>query len=211
MSRGPLGPGATIGVLGAGQLGRMLAPRGAAPRLPRAHLLARHGLAHRPGRRPRGHRQLRRPRRAARASPTASTPSPSSSRTCRRRASPRSPSATLVRPAGSVLHTTQHRGREKAFLSRCGHAGRPVRARRRPARISRPRVARLGCPAVLKTASFGYDGKGQARVDRRRRRARGVGPDRAPAGGARGVRRLRARGLGRRRARRRTAASPTTA
>jgi 5-(carboxyamino)imidazole ribonucleotide synthase len=27
-------------------------------------------------------------------------------------------------------------------------------------------VARLGTPAILKTASFGYDGKGQARIDR---------------------------------------------
>jgi 5-(carboxyamino)imidazole ribonucleotide synthase len=70
----------------------------------------------------------------------------------------------LVRPAGSVLHTTQHRGREKAFLTR---AGIPVGAY---AHVETPdeltaAVRRLGTPSILKTASFGYDGKGQARVE----------------------------------------------
>jgi 5-(carboxyamino)imidazole ribonucleotide synthase len=72
---------------------------------------------------------------------------------------------TLVRPAGSVLHTTQHRGREKSFLSRAGLPVVPY-ALVDSAEDLTAAVARLGLPAVLKTASFGYDGKGQARIDR---------------------------------------------
>jgi 5-(carboxyamino)imidazole ribonucleotide synthase len=67
---------------------------------------------------------------------------------------------TLVRPGGSVLHTTQHRLREKTFLSNNGFPVTPFRAIRSIEDV-RLAVKELGCPAVLKTASFGYDGKGQ--------------------------------------------------
>ena len=72
---------------------------------------------------------------------------------------------TLVRPAGSVLHTTQHRGREKRFLSR---AGLPVAPHALVDTLEalQAAVSRLGVPAVLRTASFGYDGKGQVRIER---------------------------------------------
>lgn len=68
-----------------------------------------------------------------------------------------------VRPAGHVLHTTQHRLREKRFLR---DAGLPVTAfEPTRARADLPgAVSRVGAPAVLKTADFGYDGKGQVRV-----------------------------------------------
>ncbi len=68
-----------------------------------------------------------------------------------------------VRPAGRVLHTTQHRLREKTFLSR---AGLPVTSFRRVASLEDLREAarELGVPAILKTADFGYDGKGQVRI-----------------------------------------------
>jgi len=72
---------------------------------------------------------------------------------------------TVVRPAGSVLHTTQHRGREKGFLSGAGIPVAPY-ALVATGHDLDAAVARLGCPAILKTASFGYDGKGQARIDR---------------------------------------------
>ena len=71
----------------------------------------------------------------------------------------------LVRPAGSVLHTTQHRGREKAFLSEAGLPVAPYALVATADELTAA-IARIGCPAVLKTASFGYDGKGQARIDR---------------------------------------------
>ena len=69
----------------------------------------------------------------------------------------------LVRPAGDVLHTTQHRLREKTFLSA---AGLPVTQFRRVTSLDELRAAagQLGLPAILKTAGFGYDGKGQFRI-----------------------------------------------
>jgi 5-(carboxyamino)imidazole ribonucleotide synthase len=69
----------------------------------------------------------------------------------------------LVRPAGSVLHTTQHRLREKSFLAGNGFPVTPFRAIRSIDDV-RAAVHDLGVPAVMKTASFGYDGKGQNTV-----------------------------------------------
>lgn len=68
-----------------------------------------------------------------------------------------------VRPAGHILHTTQHRLREKTFLSQ---AGLPHTAFRRVSNLEElARSAQeLGLPAILKTADFGYDGKGQFRI-----------------------------------------------
>jgi 5-(carboxyamino)imidazole ribonucleotide synthase len=65
-----------------------------------------------------------------------------------------------VRPAGSVLHTCQHRLREKEFLREAGLplAGFvPIAS----AEQLQAGVLQTGLPAVLKTAAFGYDGKGQ--------------------------------------------------
>lgn len=68
-----------------------------------------------------------------------------------------------VRPAGEILHTTQNRLREKTFLS---HAGLPLTAFRSVTCLSDLESAakQLGLPAILKTAGFGYDGKGQFRI-----------------------------------------------
>lgn len=71
----------------------------------------------------------------------------------------------LVRPAGSVLHTTQHRLREKTFLSRAGFPVTPHRAVRNLDELQSA-LRELGAPAVLKTAGWGYDGKGQAKIAR---------------------------------------------
>ena len=49
-----------------------------------------------------------------------STLSRSSSRTCPRKLPPPRPSIAPVRPAGSVLHITQNRLREKIFLAKAG-------------------------------------------------------------------------------------------
>ena len=68
-----------------------------------------------------------------------------------------------VRPGGAVLHITQHRLREKTFLA---HHGFPVPAFRPVHRAEdlRSALKELGYPAVLKTAGFGYDGKGQTKI-----------------------------------------------
>ena len=68
-----------------------------------------------------------------------------------------------VRPAGSVLHTTQHRLREKSFLRDHGFPVTPFRAVRSEADL-RGAARELGIPGVLKTAGFGYDGKGQTTI-----------------------------------------------
>ena len=68
-----------------------------------------------------------------------------------------------VRPRGEVLHTTQHRIREKTFLANAGLPLTPFRTVLNSDDLARA-VADLGCPSILKTADFGYDGKGQVRV-----------------------------------------------
>jgi 5-(carboxyamino)imidazole ribonucleotide synthase len=68
-----------------------------------------------------------------------------------------------VRPAGHILHTTQHRLREKTFLQ---NAGLPLTPFRRVASLEDlvTAASEIGLPAILKTADFGYDGKGQHRI-----------------------------------------------
>jgi 5-(carboxyamino)imidazole ribonucleotide synthase len=68
-----------------------------------------------------------------------------------------------VRPSGMALHTTQQRAREKTFLADHGFPTAPFL---RAATIDElwDAVAQLGTPAVIKTAAFGYDGKGQHKV-----------------------------------------------
>lgn len=68
-----------------------------------------------------------------------------------------------VRPGGQVLHTTQQRLREKTFLAKHGFPVTPFRAVRSEADLAAA-LSGLGYPAVLKTASFGYDGKGQVKI-----------------------------------------------
>lgn len=66
---------------------------------------------------------------------------------------------TLVRPAGRVLHITQNRIREKSFLRDSSIPVTPFR----PVHSVDDLVG-FTYPAVLKTAAFGYDGKGQQKV-----------------------------------------------
>ncbi len=68
-----------------------------------------------------------------------------------------------VRPAGEILHITQHRLREKTFLEKHGFpVTRFATVRSREELASA--ISRVGLPAILKTAGFGYDGKGQFRI-----------------------------------------------
>ncbi|HXF61593.1 MAG TPA: 5-(carboxyamino)imidazole ribonucleotide synthase [Caldilineaceae bacterium] len=70
-----------------------------------------------------------------------------------------------VRPGGWVLHTTQQRIREKRFLAGNGLPV-PAFAEVRSVVELEDALAKIGCPAVLKTAAFGYDGKGQVKIER---------------------------------------------
>jgi 5-(carboxyamino)imidazole ribonucleotide synthase len=65
-----------------------------------------------------------------------------------------------VRPSGSVLHIAQHRLREKSFLQQNGFPVAPFRPVNSLEDL-RLAIEQIGCPAILKTAVSGYDGKGQ--------------------------------------------------
>jgi 5-(carboxyamino)imidazole ribonucleotide synthase len=66
----------------------------------------------------------------------------------------------LVRPGGDVLRITQDRLLEKAFLVEAACAVAPFAAVSSEAELAAA-LAKVGLPAVLKTARGGYDGKGQ--------------------------------------------------
>jgi len=71
----------------------------------------------------------------------------------------------IVRPNGRSLHVAQHRIREKTFLRDHGLPVTPFAIVRTEVELTEA-VKAIGCPAVLKSASFGYDGKGQAAIRR---------------------------------------------
>lgn len=68
-----------------------------------------------------------------------------------------------VHPRAEVLHITQHRLREKTYLTQNGFPCAPFRRVRSMAELEKA-AKEIGLPAVLKTAGFGYDGKGQSLV-----------------------------------------------
>ncbi len=68
-----------------------------------------------------------------------------------------------VRPSGDVLYVTQHRLREKTYLSEHGFPVVPFVPVRSLEELQAA-LGRLGTPAVLKTAGWGYDGKGQCKL-----------------------------------------------
>lgn len=70
---------------------------------------------------------------------------------------------TLVRPGARALHTTQNRLREKLFLEEQDLPLAAFRHVRDEAELKEA-LAEVGTPAVLKTAGFGYDGKGQVLI-----------------------------------------------
>jgi 5-(carboxyamino)imidazole ribonucleotide synthase len=65
-----------------------------------------------------------------------------------------------VRPSGHALHVTQQRAREKAFLRLKGFPAAAFESVESLEELATA-VDRVGLPAILKTAAFGYDGKGQ--------------------------------------------------
>ncbi|HET8701719.1 MAG TPA: 5-(carboxyamino)imidazole ribonucleotide synthase [Nitrococcus sp.] len=156
----PILPGATLGVLGSGQLGRMFAI--AARRMgyrvhtyspdretPTGQVADREVYA--------DYEDLAALRDFARAVDAITFEFenvPATATECVARYAP-------VRPRGEVLHTAQNRCREKTFLANKGFptaAFVPVSTREELTAA----VASIGLPAVLKTAGYGYDGKGQA-------------------------------------------------
>ena len=70
----------------------------------------------------------------------------------------------LVRPRGEILLIAQDRLREKEFLAGAGFPVAPFR-RVKSAADLRSALETVGRPSILKGAAFGYDGKGQQRID----------------------------------------------
>ena len=161
-SSDPILPGATIGVLGGGQLGRMFAM--AARRLGyRVHTLApEHDT-------PTGqisdleivasYDDLDAVRAFAQRVDVVTFEFENVSAA----AASAAEAFAFVRPNGQALHIAQHRLREKTFLAHHGLPVAPFAAVRSGDELARA-VTSVGTPAVLKTAAFGYDGKGQAMV-----------------------------------------------
>jgi 5-(carboxyamino)imidazole ribonucleotide synthase len=71
----------------------------------------------------------------------------------------------IVRPNGRALAIAQHRIREKTFLADHGIPVTPFAPVRSEVDLAAALEA-VGTPAVLKTAAFGYDGKGQVPIAR---------------------------------------------
>ncbi|MEZ5788323.1 MAG: 5-(carboxyamino)imidazole ribonucleotide synthase [Xanthobacteraceae bacterium] len=156
----PLGPDATIGILGAGQLGRMLAL--AAARLGfKCHVLCPEPLSC-------AFDVVRRVTEADYTDKAAldrfaddvdlvtfefeNVPAETAAFLAARKP---------VLPDPQVLATTQDRLTEKSWLTKLGIATADFAAVSRPADLARA-VTKIGTPSVLKTRRFGYDGKGQA-------------------------------------------------
>jgi 5-(carboxyamino)imidazole ribonucleotide synthase len=161
--RAPILPGATIGVLGSGQLGRMFAI--AARRLGyRVHTYSPDADT------PTGQvadLELRGPYddlAAVRAFASAVDVVTFEFENVPAATVEAAAAVAPVRPAGSVLHTTQHRLREKTYLKEHGFPVTPFRAARSAAEVAAAMEA-VGRPALLKTAGWGYDGKGQVKLE----------------------------------------------
>lgn len=160
LSSSPILPGATLGILGSGQLGRMLAF--AAKRMGyRVHVFS-------PGRdTPTGqvadrevsarYDDLDAVRDFASRVDAVTFEFENVAAGAAEAAAEHAP----VRPAHRVLHTTQNRLREKRFLARHGFPITPFREVRSREDLAQA-ISEIGAPAVLKTAGWGYDGKGQS-------------------------------------------------
>jgi 5-(carboxyamino)imidazole ribonucleotide synthase len=155
-------PGATIGIVGGGQLGRMLAldarrmGYGVAvldpsPEAPTAALADRHIAApfH-------DHEAVA---ELARLADVVTFEVEHVSLDSARAAAAIAP----VRPSVEALAACQNRIRERAFLRDHGFATAPWRAAATPAELEEA-LGDLGLPCVVKIPFFGYDGRGQARV-----------------------------------------------
>jgi 5-(carboxyamino)imidazole ribonucleotide synthase len=156
-------PGATIGILGGGQLGRMLA-LAAAPLGYRIHIYAPESEL------------------VAADVAAACTRAPYEDRAALAAFAAACdvityefenvPSGTVafleglkpVRPGHEALDVAQDRLSEKRFVQSLGGRTAPYRPVDTPEEL-RAALAELGAPAILKTRRFGYDGKGQARIN----------------------------------------------
>ncbi len=159
---GPVLPGATVGVLGSGQLGRMLAL--AARRMGyRVHVFSPDSGS------PTGqvadrewsaaYDDLEAVGEFARSVDVVTLEFENIPAATVQAAS----SVVAVRPGPKALHTAQNRLREKTFLEESGFPVAPFREVAERAALDGA-LQEVGTPAAIKTAGFGYDGKGQTKL-----------------------------------------------
>jgi len=157
-------PGATLGVLGGGQLGRMFVlqartmgyrvmvldpdPRSPAGQMADVHLRAAYSDPH----------ALDRLAAACAAVTTEFENVPAE-------ALERLEHSCRVRPSVKAVAVAQDRISEKSFLERAGFRTAPFRPVRNQEEL-RSALRTLKLPALLKTSRLGYDGKGQAPIER---------------------------------------------
>ena len=67
---------------------------------------------------------------------------------------------TMVYPSAKSLYTTQHRGREKSLFDKLKIPCAPYQIVKNLSEL-KIAVENIGLPTILKTATDGYDGKGQ--------------------------------------------------
>ncbi len=157
-----IAPGATIGILGGGQLGRMLALAAAAMGY-RIHVLAPEAEL------PAGDVAAEVTRAAY--DDVAALDAFAAAVDVVTYEFENVPVATVahlaarvpVRPGARALEVAQDRLAEKTFVARLGGTPAPFRAVASLADLHAALVD-VGTPAILKTRRFGYDGKGQARI-----------------------------------------------
>ena len=159
--RAALPPGSTIGILGSGQLGRMLAMAAARLGLETHVYCADSGPAFDVA--TRTTKAAFDDLAALSAFAAASTRSPSSSRTWPSTTARHLAGRVPVRPSAKALEVAQDRLTEKQFISGLGIPVAPFRAVDGPAELTAA-LASLAGPAILKSRRLGYDGKGQAGV-----------------------------------------------
>jgi 5-(carboxyamino)imidazole ribonucleotide synthase len=69
-----------------------------------------------------------------------------------------------VHPRSEVLHICQNREREKQFLRAKGYPHAPFEIVTSQSDLNQA-LEKIGRPSILKTADFGYDGKGQIKIN----------------------------------------------
>ncbi|WP_027094153.1 5-(carboxyamino)imidazole ribonucleotide synthase [Cohnella thermotolerans] len=156
--RQPILPGATVGILGGGQLGRMLAHAGSrlgyrfvaldpTPDAPCGQTAAQIVAAYDD-------------REAARELARRSDVITYEFENVDAGVAAMLEAESYVPQGSALLHTTQHRLREKRAIEAAGARVAPY-AEVASLEQLREAVSRLGLPSVLKTATGGYDGRGQ--------------------------------------------------
>lgn len=163
MTRSPLSPGSTIGILGGGQLGRMMSV--AASQLGyHAHIYCPDADC------PAGE--------VSKYSTAASYDDSAALKafceqvdvvTLEFENIPLEAAKTVeqyrtLHPSSDVLAICQHRLREKEFINQCGIATAPFKSATSLAEATHA-IEAIGTPCILKTCTMGYDGKGQATVN----------------------------------------------